>query len=276
MESVKGLSFPLTATTMTRKEAYHALSPALMAGLPSSGVVRTIPRKIVHGPKKFQGLGVDNLYTLQGIAHTAVLIRHGKSMDHFNGQLLRANIEQAKLEVGTNGPLFTQDYLTFSCLLTHCWVKHTWKFLSENNMTIEDSLPDVRLRREGDALLTNLFVAAGYSGQDLQRLNRCRLFLQVATASDITTADGRKITKTAWDGNLDDTAPSPYEWPNQGKPGPGDWQLWNRALLRTFNLRGQRLLRTPLGRWYSNEDQCKWYFEISEERLYEVDNEETW
>lgn len=143
-------------------------------------------------------------------------------------------------------------------------------------MIIEDSLPDVRLRREGDELLTDLFVAAGYRGQNLQRLNKCRLFLQVATAADITTADGKKISKTAWDGRWDDTSPSPYEWPNQGKPATKDWTLWRQALGTTFHLRGQRLLRDPLGRWFSNENQCRWYFETSEERLYEANSDETW
>jgi hypothetical protein len=273
---MKSLSFPLMATTMTKKDANHALSPALMAGLPSSGVVRTMPRVVVHGPQKFQGLGIDNLYTLQGIAHTGVLIRHGRNLEHFNGQLLRANVEQAKLEIGKNGPLFAQDFSILSCLLTECWVKHTWKFLSESNMIIEDSLPDIQLRREGDELLVDLLVAAGYRGQDLQRLNKCRLFLQVATSSDITTADGRKIAKTAWDGVVDGTSPSPYMWPNQGKPGASDWNLWQQALRRTFNVHGQRLVRYPLGRWHSDEDQCRWYFETSEERLYEQHSGETW
>jgi hypothetical protein len=272
---LKSLQYPLTATTLSRKECKYALQPALQAGLPSSGIVRTMPRVVVHGPKCYQGFGIPNLYTLQGTAHVTALISRG-TLEHFNGQLLRANIEQAKLEVGLVGSLFAQDYSKYESLLTNCWIKNTWLFLSENDITLEDSVPDIRLRRQRDSSLTTEFVRAGYTGQTLRRLNLCRLFLKVFTVSDIVTASGTQVTTAAWEGKVDETSISPYEWPNQGRPGVQDWNLWRTALKKTFRLQGPHSLAHPLGLWLDTENQCKWFFEPTEERLYEHGTNQWW
>jgi hypothetical protein len=39
-----------------------------------------------------------------------------------------------------------------------------------------------------------------HAGKDLLVLNRCRMFLQAVTLSDITTADGISITPQSWAG----------------------------------------------------------------------------
>ena len=54
--------------------------------------------------------------------------------------------------------------------------------------------------------------------QDLRILNQCRLYLRVASWSDICTAHGHDITQQCWEG----THPmnSTQLWPNQEKPRP--------------------------------------------------------
>jgi hypothetical protein len=83
------------------------------------------------------------------------------------------------------------------------------------------------------------------SMSDIQRLNRCQLYLQVLTVSDIASADGLYITLpnvklgqklSAQIGNL--------EWPNQGNPSKADWQLWRSALA---SLEQHNKLHHPLG-----------------------------
>ena len=59
---LKKLSYPLPATTFTRKQCKEILSPVLWQGLPKAGIGQTMPREIVHAPLEEGGLAVPDLY----------------------------------------------------------------------------------------------------------------------------------------------------------------------------------------------------------------------
>ena len=48
---MKSIQSPLAATTLVEKECDAIMRPLLQAALPASGIVRTIPRALVFGPK---------------------------------------------------------------------------------------------------------------------------------------------------------------------------------------------------------------------------------
>jgi hypothetical protein len=127
------------------------------------------------------------LYTRQGIAHIVRILKYSPIDDNITGQLIRASMEQLKLDIGCNGPTLSLPYDDFSGLATKCWFQHTWNFMAEHQMRIEDTSPDFLMSREHDNLMITLFHAQGIRGGKLQRLNVCRLYLQVLTISDITT-----------------------------------------------------------------------------------------
>jgi hypothetical protein len=70
------------------------------------------------------------------------------------------------------------------------------------------------------ALSTNL------NKDELQRINNCRLYLQVTFLSEITSGDGTKLLQEAYNGDTDDEdrpvlwqmGSSTMEWPPQKKP----------------------------------------------------------
>ena len=113
---------------------------------------------------------------------------------HLTGQLLRQSLEAMKSEIGCEGPMFTKSYEAFKWLVTPTWLPHLWEFMAANSMVIEDGVPDLMLEREGDMFLIREFQAAGYSGNSLEHLNLCRLFLHAVTVSDIATRCGCFIT----------------------------------------------------------------------------------
>jgi len=76
-------------------------------------------------------------------------------------------------------------------------------------------------------------------------LNRCRLYLQVFTVSDIATADGIRITKEAKQGIRSKIRPSRLMWPAQGRPSNQEWAIWTRHLA---HLEDRHKLRQPLGK----------------------------
>jgi hypothetical protein len=147
--------------------------------------------------------------------------------------------------------------------------------MDDHQIRIEDNSPAFLLSRANDQLLIPLFHEKGIRADKLQRVNRCRLFLQVLTISDITTGCGTKITKAAWNGTRDTTRTSRYQWPSQGQPTVQDWALWRTCLTKALSLQSANRLIRPLGHWLSTEEQCRCFFDPLTERLYQKDGCET-
>jgi hypothetical protein len=182
---LRTLHYPLPATTLTLIQCDAIMTPILQAGLPWSGIARTFPRGLVYGPIEYQGLGIPNLYISQGISHIERILKYSHLDDDITGQLIRASVEQLKLEIGCNGPTLSLPYVHFSKLATKCWIRQTWQFMDAYQIRIEDTSPDFSLSRANDELLIPLFHETGIRDDQLHRLNLCRLFLQVLTISDI-------------------------------------------------------------------------------------------
>jgi hypothetical protein len=67
---------------------------------------------------------------------------------------------------------------------------------------------------------------------DLIAFNRCRIYLQVNSLAEISTADGRSINRSAWQGNRL-TTPQ-HLWPQQEKSGPNHGRFGASASQRNF------------------------------------------
>ena len=227
---LKSLQYPLPATTLTESQCRSIMAPLLAQGLASAGVVRTIPRAVVYGPVKFQGLGVPSLFTFQKTQHILRILKYCLAEDHVTGQLIRHSLEATKLEIGCEGSVLLKSFDELGLLATPTWITHTWEFLSGKHMGIEDMVPELELQREGDQYLIRVFQKAGFKGGELRRLNICRLFLKVVTVADIATGCGAFISTSGWNGRVDDTKPVRYDWPCQGEPSAKDWDLWRDAL----------------------------------------------
>jgi hypothetical protein len=103
---LKKLEYPLLATAFTQKQCAQILRPVLMVVLPVLGINRHFPRIIVHSAPEFLGLNIPDLYTTQGIEHIKTLVTHGHQKTDVVGSVLRASLEQHKLELGRGGSLF--------------------------------------------------------------------------------------------------------------------------------------------------------------------------
>ena len=61
-------------------------------------------------------------------------------------------------------------------------------------------------------------------------VNRCRLFLQVLTLSDISNRDGANVSTCYYYGRRDDHRVSTYSWPEQHNPSKVEWKIWQRCI----------------------------------------------
>ena len=242
---IKSLEYPLAATTFTDDELTSIIAPALQSGLPSSGICRSFPRAILYGSLSAQGLGLHNLYHTQNIRHIKDIVDQTWKNTP-SAKLLRANMELLRLDAGIAGHLFTQNIPIPWVTTKNTIVYNTLEFCQQHRITFEEPGATLQLKREGDALLMEGFIAAGATIPDLCSLNRCRLYMRVTTISDISTGDGERLSTKAYNREpigLRDT----YAWPTQGKPPPTDWTIWNHYV-RT-ELGRYHTYPKPLGKW---------------------------
>ena len=272
---MKTIEYPLLALTLSEDECTHIMAPVLMQGLSKSGINRTMKRDIVYAPLKAQGFGLHFPYTTQGINHLEVMLTDGGTST-ITGQLLETTLQALTLELGLPGEVFSHDPNEWAPALTDCWMVHTWQFCAKYNISVITGSPTLQPRRKHDIFLMAGFFRDGYREEELLTLNRCRIFLQVITSADIVTADGQRVRNCSWHGEMDTTDPSPYNWPNQGKPTLNDWILWRSAITKALQLRQSTSLRQPLGPWIDEPIRCQWFYSPTETRLYHRKPKHQW
>ena len=245
---------------------------ALQRILPKCGINRRIPRSILYGSPSRQGLGVKDLHLLQGIHHVTDIVDH-LYQKSITGHLIRDSLEHLKLELGLNGSIFEKQYEDFKVALLHkSWVRDTWKFASDNNITFNENLPHFEKRRKYDCLLMErLFNHPDIPKQHIKPFNRCRLFLKAISLSDITTGDGSLITNEAWKGHQLTSQSRSYTWPKWNRPNSYHWNIWRKCLGILFTNGSTQRLSQPLGKWYAPLESCnwKWFISSTNTSLYE-------
>ena len=250
------LAYCLPATYMTSKECKTALQPLLLGTLPRLGVVRTMSRTAVHLPKFLGGLGIPELYTMQGIEHIKVLLLHGGT-DTATGILLHALAEYHMLETGSFKSLFHLPKIMLH-LLTQSWLKSTLYFLYEKEIQIDSDLPSLcQWSPQDRSLMDTLCLRGSVTQIELCAINRCRMHLRIMTTSDIFTPDGMILSRCWECKQYASFSSTRYEWPECPCPTPGDIQIWQRALYNILRATpGKLLLRQSFHHYFS--DSQRW------------------
>ena len=221
------------ATSLSKSQCNTIMKPLLDASLGALGLNRKMTRAVVYGPKRYQGVGIPDLWTLQGILKLWLAIAHGDAPS-ITGCTLRSVLALHTIELGLPGTFFQQDYATFGHLATQSWLKHLWEFCTTTNIHLVSSSPALLLAREQDQFLMLQFSKFGYKTIDRAHLNLCRLWCHAIRLSDITTGDGQRIHPIVWQGYHHDDTGNDFLWPKHGRPSRKCWTLWQSALRLCF------------------------------------------
>ena len=262
---LKGLEYPLAATTLSKRQLDKVMSPVLSTALPRSGFARTFPHAVVYGPVGYQGLGITSLYEYQFCRHIQDLVDQSWRQTP-TGKLLQANLEAVKIEAGLLGPLFDNPIEVRWFNTTSSWVIETYKFCKKHKIVFTEPVPGLAPQSRNDRSIMEIFSHGGYSDKELTQLNRCRLYYRITTVSDIADGLGNSLS-IRWLTRLPPTHPSRYKWPTQGNPTRSDWELWDAALRTTICDR-ELSLRDKLGDWHNEPVHTEWEFLISDDVLY--------
>jgi hypothetical protein len=269
------LGYPLPALTLTEAQCYTLQSPTLLALLPKLQLNRHIARSIVFGSIKYGGLGLKSLYLIQSLGQLTLFVGHIRAQDK-TSRLIHISLSYLQLAVGSGVNVLSLSPSTYKNWIDSCWLVSFWNFLHKAQLLITTTkhwLP--KLVREHDKVLMDYFIALGYPKHILGALNRCRIYLQVITLSDIVSADGSCIIPDIFHGLPLLDRYSTLKWPCQQRPPTTDWSIWQSALRP---LQPRNKLIHPLGQWTTHESHqlWNWFQDISSHTYFHRDSEGTW
>ena len=96
---MKTVEYPMMATYLSKDQCETIMRPFLNAGLSASSICSKMPRPVIWGPLRYQGLGIHHLWMTQGVEHLLAMLRHA-SRQTLTGQLLWTTMEEVQLEIG--------------------------------------------------------------------------------------------------------------------------------------------------------------------------------
>jgi hypothetical protein len=261
---MKTVEYPLVATSLTKNQCGTMMTPLLKAGLHAIHVQRNMPLALVYGPTKFQGLGIQDPWATQLIEHIHVILRHCTRPTP-TGTLLRSNMENLVLELGSATPFWQLNYHDWSMLATHSWITRTWKDLHDSPLSLKGPLTMTPSQRHHDQFLMDVFMTLHLTPAQLISLNNTHMYKQVIRTSDISSADGCSILPTTFT-NSPPTHPTSFEWPRCSRPTDNDITLWIDTIRSCFlpPHAAHRRLTLPLGLFYHSESPYwLWWYSAS-------------
>ncbi len=259
-------SFPAIGLPPTFLERIHKLSTSTI--LNKMGYHRNLPRSFVFAPRNIGGIGLCNLIYEQSAQQTIILLRHMRAHTPL-GLAIEVLIRTYQLWAGIRNHVLSD---TQPCpWIPNQWLSFLRQSMHQNQIKITYqswTIPPLRLN---DRFLMEDFNDQNFSRMQLERLNACRMYLQVTTLSEITDHTGSELMPQVLllrpnepPKGLLNISFSTLQWPLVHCPSISCWRFWNSTIrnLYTGSAKGTRL-NHPLGPWLpSYADYRFWHWRL--------------
>lgn len=234
----KTVRYPLSATAISEKMSNEINTELRKAALGKMGLVRNAPVIPVEAPIEYGGLGTaTNVYKNQMIDHSIILMNHGHR-ETTTGKLLRIALEALSVESGIGGDPGKFDMSEIDWVTERTWIGETMNSLNKHDLELTTSIKGLKTWTNRDEYLMER-LTTDTNKREAKILNKVRMYLKVATFSDIVTADGREIDANILKGKRS-MSPSPsvnaYLWPNVDEPTKTEKKVWNEAICRAYRV----------------------------------------
>lgn len=259
---LRGIHYPLPATTINREDMTTVMAPLLTCALPQSGICRNISRHVVYSLPKHRGFGVANPWVYQGI-HKLFEFLNFESTDN-TSTLIRESYRLAILESGLGPNFFSHKYSSIHAgIMTNGFIRFLWEFISQTNIQLVTTTPP-QSHFPADFYLMEHFLVLDPSNPQVADFNACRKYLQAETFSNIITLDGKQLRYDAWNGNS--IQPSKL-WPNQPRPTNSAWTVWRQYISEITSCSTTGTLLRP--QYVTvNLEQWDWFLHASSDTIY--------
>ena len=257
---LKKVLYPLIGHNCSEEDLQDIQRPVDRETLHILGLNEHFPRAVLHAPLKYGGMGSVSIQGQHVIDKLLLMIHNVRE----NGQMretLLTSLGLTQLECGMPLPFFSLPAEQWYHLVTPTWPNHIWRECQPKGIEIrfhKELFWVPKPVRECDVCIMQI-ASTMYSGEQLYRINMCRLALQVTYLSDIAAVDGKRILLAYYNGKAhkESGRRTRLNWPPIGELPVAWWTLWKEFLVRWC---GTALrIPEPLGRWFSDAEmltQC--------------------
>ena len=265
----KTITYSFPATSINEKEMNQITIPLYKVALPRMGILPTLPLPYRYASSRYQGIDMPYFPAEQLIKKLDDFLYNGNQLTQV-GKSLKMCMEDIQLETGLVNNLFEYEYAKYGALTQRTWIRHLWQDCDKHNILLQGKYERPKLSRENDfCLMERLCMSNHFNKQQIQIINRCRLYMKVITMTDITDSSGGFVTESVYMGTLKDDRRSKYVWPNQVRPPPRQWTLWQDAIDLVWSGTGTRRVQPALGNWIEQTHQIfLWQYNRIEHTLY--------
>jgi hypothetical protein len=268
--------YPLPLSHFSAPEL-HALEtkspPALIA---RCGFNRNTSRVVLYGPARLNGGSLRPFATEQGVAQVQYLYKHWSSSLQLNSAQ-RIAVSWAQLHTGVGWSILYDVNTPLPHFVESHWLRSLRDFLHSIQGQLRlDATYVPALQRDYDSfIMDHVLQSQLFTARQIQRINYCRLFLQVVTISDMTNASGNRLFQGMLSGNTTDIlSETTWHHTHQGRPNPATWKLWRRACA-LFSTKG--VLHDSLDEWLlpAAQQRRQWphYFDPTTDTILCRDND---
>jgi hypothetical protein len=192
----------------------------------------------------------------------------GKLLMHYgcpssNGMKMKVSLNQLVIELGISEQPLQESYSKYNKWVTWSWIVSLWEKCDRYGVRVEFNDSPLKMPRERDKWLMREFVRLRFRKDELERLNRVRLYQQVLFLSDIITANGRGLDERYLRKRRAKEQWSTLRFPKE-KPPVEDFWLWQRALKQLVPGEG---LAVRLGR-FLHKGYKVWQWRVCLEEQY--------
>ena len=269
----RSIRYPLAATAMDTKQCQEVDKHLKKQVLGKLGVVRTAPGIVAFSPTQMGGIGLHRTEIDQTIDHVKMILQHSHT-NSVTGKLIRNSIEQLAIESGLGGNLLKANLDKINYLTENTWIENTIRSCKKYGIEIETNSDGLQKWTDRDEFIMEKAIRT-LKGKDLRIFNKVRLYLQVATTSDIANADGKSIDRDIFLGQRS-TSPSPskmaYQWPHVPAPTRKEKERWMVSLGQVYgNTPGNPSLEYGNYRWYRSDciDKTEWNYDVEGNKIYQ-------
>jgi hypothetical protein len=176
-------------------------------------------------------------------------------------------MELLQLEVGLRDCPLLHPFEPYGRLATHCWFRSFWEAMDHFGCRLHVDYPAIKIPRERDVLLLDIFTRSGWGIEYWVSWNRCRIACKALFLSCITTPDGKQIDNRFLNNDvLCDPPLSAYDFGRE-EPSDEDWAIWSR-FWHDFTYPGLVLV-VSLGPWIcSSHRPNEWYYNQEADSLF--------
>ena len=252
------IKYPLPQSFFSQRVLMAAEARYAGAMIAKCGYNRHAPSAIIYGPKQYGGAGFVRWYTLQGEGQITNFIKHWRT-DTQVSQLLRIALSWAQWQAGT-GKSILIDTRTPLPHLECRWLASLRHFLAYTRAKIIVDNPFIpQLERVGDQYIMEYALRSqNFTAPEICVINYCRLYLHIATISELFNAQGNKILP-----DMFACRRSPWYHPRHNttiQQRPSSYQIkyqWQRLCREWCREDGTISEELQLGPWQQTSDQMR-------------------